>query len=609
MKSKPTRHRLRRACAAICFTASLPAAFAQVSVDGVRAAGEGYTEQAVQAFASNWGVNQTLANLHTFQDGVSLGILMAGRVQGNAFILFIDSKAGGVTKITNNLITSGGEEFTINNLGNSSTQGLTFENGFNPDYAVRIYGDGAGTAAHINRYNLQTGARSYVGQAVANTPAASGFVSQASVVWKDVTGTNLEATDGAEIKLNLAALGVPFGNQPVKLMAILVNDNSSFGSNQVLASKSASSDLESAINSFNFETEAGIQTISLTVMNNDTDGDGTPNNLDADDDGDGLLDTYETSTGIYVSAIDTGTDPLIIDTDEDGVSDGDEVMNNGFGFLSNPNIANYTSIAIPGNFTTPPWQENGSAGNRMTMVDTSLTGQYQWFLDYKFGVVGSIAYKFAANGSWTQNWGDNGNDITATIAATGFHRFTFDNSTLSRLLTRTTYPDVAAYLAAYGLSDTPSGDADSDNVSNQNEFLANADPTNSDTDGDGISDNVDPTPLVEGPGTYKSWKVANAGGQSAIEDFDGDGMANGVEFFMGNTGSSFTANPTSVNGTITWPRDASTTGVTFRILASENLASWTDVTASTDTSDPNFVKYTLPTGNSKHFTRLEVTVP
>jgi hypothetical protein len=47
----------------------------------------------------------------------------------------------------------------------------------------------------------------------------------------------------------------------------------------------------------------------------------------ADTDGDGLWDRYETNTGIYVSSTDTGTDPNLSDTDEDGLSDFDEVVN------------------------------------------------------------------------------------------------------------------------------------------------------------------------------------------------------------------------------------------------------------------------------------------
>jgi len=44
----------------------------------------------------------------------------------------------------------------------------------------------------------------------------------------------------------------------------------------------------------------------------------------SDEDGDGLLDTVETDTGVYVSTTDTGTDPYDADTDDDGLLDGVE---------------------------------------------------------------------------------------------------------------------------------------------------------------------------------------------------------------------------------------------------------------------------------------------
>ncbi len=47
--------------------------------------------------------------------------------------------------------------------------------------------------------------------------------------------------------------------------------------------------------------------------------------ISADSDGDGLPDTVETATGVFVSARDTGTDPLKVDTDGDSVDDGTEV--------------------------------------------------------------------------------------------------------------------------------------------------------------------------------------------------------------------------------------------------------------------------------------------
>ena len=57
----------------------------------------------------------------------------------------------------------------------------------------------------------------------------------------------------------------------------------------------------------------------------DLDGDGLTAFFDLDDDGDGLLDSVETDTGVFVSPGDTGTDPLAADTDGDGIDDGTEV--------------------------------------------------------------------------------------------------------------------------------------------------------------------------------------------------------------------------------------------------------------------------------------------
>jgi hypothetical protein len=58
----------------------------------------------------------------------------------------------------------------------------------------------------------------------------------------------------------------------------------------------------------------------------DLDGDGVANVLDDDDDGDGLPDSVESDTGDFVSGADTGTDPLIPDSDGDGFEDGQEVV-------------------------------------------------------------------------------------------------------------------------------------------------------------------------------------------------------------------------------------------------------------------------------------------
>lgn len=57
----------------------------------------------------------------------------------------------------------------------------------------------------------------------------------------------------------------------------------------------------------------------------DLDGDLAQFFLDEDDDGDGLLDVYETGTGLFVSALNTGSSPVASDSDGDGFADGLEV--------------------------------------------------------------------------------------------------------------------------------------------------------------------------------------------------------------------------------------------------------------------------------------------
>lgn len=107
---------------------------------------------------------------------------------------------------------------------------------------------------------------------------------------------------------------------------------------------------------------------------------------------------------------------------------------------------------------------------------------------------------------------------------------------------------------------------------------------------------------VTGLGGYAGWAAANAGGGPSTGDFDNDGVRNGVEYFMGATGSSFTANPGLVNGKVTWPKDPAYSG-TYTVQTSPNLSVWTDV-ASTVVG--NTVEYTPATGGGKVFVRLVV---
>jgi hypothetical protein len=107
-------------------------------------------------------------------------------------------------------------------------------------------------------------------------------------------------------------------------------------------------------------------------------------------------------------------------------------------------------------------------------------------------------------------------------------------------------------------------------------------------------------------GGFTAWAAANAGGGPFDGDYDNDGMDNGLEYFFGETGSSFTANPSPVGGIITWPRDATATGVGFRIWKSETLAegSWVNVTGDA-TVGASTITYQLPPLLPKVFIRFE----
>ena len=343
-----------------------------------------------------------------------------------------------------------------------------------------------------------------------------------------------------------------------------------------------------------------------------------------DEDGDGLLNSYETKTGIFASNTNTGTDPDNSDSDGDGYPDGAEVSGSptlGLGYISDPNLPNYGEIAVPGSFNLPTvWNFNNATNNPstgMTRESTTLTGQYQWKLDYLFlpSQRGAFAYKFNTGSTSAIQWGGGstpglavattGNDIPDTIDATGIHRFTFNQKTLAYTFTRPSFPDVAAYLAAYGVS--AGIDGDGDGILNENEFTANTDPTQSDTDGDAVNDLLDPQPLnpaVANDG-YEGWASSIVGDATKGGDPDKDGFTNFQEYLFGTApnsgnGALFTSSQSGSNLTLRWLQRGGS--VSYQLLESTNPGSGWGPSNAIITTDAN------QSGVSANYIRKTTTI-
>ncbi|MCU0796298.1 MAG: autotransporter-associated beta strand repeat-containing protein [Akkermansiaceae bacterium] len=124
------------------------------------------------------------------------------------------------------------------------------------------------------------------------------------------------------------------------------------------------------------------------------------------------------------------------------------------------------------------------------------------------------------------------------------------------------------------------------------------------------------------PGGYSSWQATNSTAGGIDDDHDGDGVANGIEYFLGGNSvtTGFTALPgvvTDLGGTsITWTKAADYSGVystDFIVESSTSLTgTWTAATLGTGAGNVeitgNAVKFTFPTG-TRQFARLRVTGP
>lgn len=627
--------------------ATAPSLVAQVVIDGNANEASYLTLGTTQTQVSNAGGNSTvLASIRSIASANTLHLGICGRATNHAIILFIDAKPGGVNRITPDLIDvqPGGEHEFINKLAQDGDVGLTFESGFIPETAIRIFGDevtpeGGGANvkhAYVNVFNFLTHSHAYLGDSHAGV-VSGGAIRQLKSDWQNVgsnpnpANTTAYATHlkGVEMDLNLTSLGVSGNGQTVKLCAILVSamlqddpesDRYIEGTNQGIAPFVTinNNSLFSAINQFNFQTEPGTQTLSVTVDGLDPMG---------DEDDDDLLNGVETNSGVFVDANNTGTNPLAPDTDGDGYPDGAEVTGSptlGLGFVSDPNLANYTNMAVPGSFNRPtPWNANSAVNSPSTAMvreSTSLTGQYRWTLDYPFPStqLGAFSYKFTSGGNFDIQWGGgptpgvaiagvSGSDIPNNAPASGFHRFSFDQKTLAYAFGRTVFANSAAFLTAYGL--TAGTDSDGDGILNENEFPTNTDPTNADSDGDGYNDREDGYPFMAAntTGNYQDWAPSVIGDSSPSADPDHDQFSNFEEFLFGTPPNYATQSltPTLRSGSnllIRWLQRSNLAPYQLRESPTLQAGPW-PLSPATVVSDPD--QSNKPTG----YVRMRATVP
>lgn len=103
-----------------------------------------------------------------------------------------------------------------------------------------------------------------------------------------------------------------------------------------------------------------------------------------DVDRDGILDRYETNTGVYVSQVDTGTNPNSSDTDNDGLPDGVEIFTHG----TNPNLADSDGDGFDDNFELTTGfdpKSDTSTPDTLSSIRTAV--------EFRFNAAGSVNYR------------------------------------------------------------------------------------------------------------------------------------------------------------------------------------------------------------------------
>ncbi len=220
---------------------------AAVVVDGTAEAAYGsalFTQQNTTAFGNNNDNSFNTANgseidqAFGLNDGTNFAFTVAGNLESNfnKYVVFIDSKAGGFNAITNTNASS--DDFGWLN-GNAA--GLTFDTGFDADYAIWIRHDG--TNSFLTFAELGAGGDLQVSGAFATGSLYNGSLVSSRLNNSNVGGViggggEQSVPDGSgvatgwEFQMALSTIGASAASD-IKV-AGFVNSGGNFMSNQVI---------------------------------------------------------------------------------------------------------------------------------------------------------------------------------------------------------------------------------------------------------------------------------------------------------------------------------------------------------------------------------------
>ena len=284
----------------------------------------------------------------------------------------------------------------------------------------------------------------------------------------------------------------------------------------------------------------------------DTDQDGRPDNIDTDDDNDGILDVDEPTFG---------TDPLDPDTDDDGILDGTEVGVTSAGPDSFGGPISFRPDSDPGTTTNPLDPDSDNDGLTDGQEDPNADGASPRFI----GGTGTTG-----NGETDPNNPDtDGDGLTDgqevnQIGSNPLDTDTDDGTTPDgvEVNQQGTDPvnnpadDVLADFDQDGRPDNIDTDDDNDGLSDTDELARGTDPFDQDTDDDGVQDGteVGVGPGGAGPdsfgGPLSFTPDADPGSTTnpLNPDTDGDGLTDGQEDPNGDGASPRTIGGTGTTG-------------------------------------------------------------